>query len=210
MKNKFLISLTITHAVLLLGCNLGETSKLEKSLKVVIKENDCLIGLKSTKTNNTKHLVLTTKCENNSSLFYGKVLFDYISNINKDGLYFDNYTIENNSNQEIISFNKDEWRVILDKEKLFNKVVNKLENKNFKDCYELLADEIKTQIEFEDFKSSIVPLINDNYKQFEGLTLLSQEGKKYISFSRTNGINRVIITFLLDLDDDVIYGYSSN
>lgn len=206
MKSRFLIILTLLQ--ILSSCDLGETAKLDSCLKATIHENNCSIALKSTNTNNQKDLILTTQCESDSILFYGKVLYDFVSNLSKEKVHFDNYSIQNNSSQELLSFDKNEWEIISAKKKLFDKVVDGLQNRNYKKMYDLLNVEIKSQLSYEDIKATIEPSLKSKYNKFEGLTLMSVDGEKYISLSRTNGKHRILITFSFAKSIDTIYGYS--
>ncbi|AEA43380.1 hypothetical protein [Fluviicola taffensis] len=208
MKNKFLIILAIAQVIFFSSCNLKETSILDKSLKTTIDENSCLIALKSTSDNNKRNVVLTTQCESDSILFYGKVLYDFVSNLSKEGVHFDNYSIQNISNQELVSFDKNEWIIISAKRKIFDKIVDELQTKNYKKMYALLSTEIKSKISYEDMKSNVKTLLKSKYNKFEGLSLMSVNGEKYISLSRTNGKNRILITFSFEKSNDKVYGYS--
>jgi hypothetical protein len=206
MKYKFLIILTFIQ--FLSSCDLGESAKLEKCLKATIYENNCSITLNRINTNIKKDLVLTTQCENDSILFYGKVLYDFVLNLSKEKIHFDNYSILNNSKQELISFKDIEWGIISEKRDFFNKVVDGLEAKNYKKLYDLLSLKVKSQFSYEAFKRTIEPSLKKKYDKFEGFTLLFVDGDKYISFSKTNGKHRILITLSFEKSVDIIYGYS--
>jgi hypothetical protein len=206
MKYKFLIILTLIQ--FLSSCDLGENAKLEKCLKATIYENNCSITLNRINTNNKKDLVLTSQCENDSILFYGKLLYDFVLNLSKEKIHFDNYSILNNSKKELISFNNIEWGVISEKIDFFNRVVDGLEAKNYKKIYDFLSLEVKSQISYEDFKKTLDSSIKTKYDKFEGFTLLTVDGKKYICLSTTNGKYRILITLSFEKYIDIIYGYS--
>jgi hypothetical protein len=206
MKYKFLIILTFIQ--FLSSCDLGENAKLEKCLKATIYENNCSITLNRINTNNKKDLVLTSQCENDSILFYGKLLYDFVLNLSKEKIHFDNYSILNNSKKELISFNNIEWGVISEKIDFFNRVVDGLEAKNYKKIYDFLSLEVKSQISYEDFKKTLDSSIKTKYDKFEGFTLLTVDGKKYICLSTTNGKYRILITLSFEKYIDIIYGYS--
>lgn len=166
-----------------------------------------MIGLKSTSENNSKKLLLTTQCKNTSALFFGKVIFDFAINAGKENLHFDEYSIQTSSNQEIVSINDSELKIILKKKKLFDEVVDDAQRKNFKMTYKLLRDEIKAETNYEQFVSAIEPNLKINYVEFDGFVLNSENGEEYITFSRSNGKKRIIVSFFLDSSDTIV-GYS--
>ena len=207
MKNKIVIILS--KLLVLASCNFGDTSQLDKCLKATIKENNCFIALTAEEVADIKSVKLKTQCINDSALFYGKVMYDFLMNTNTENLYFDRYLIFSSSDQEILSFDKIESMIILEKKKLFDKLISDIKNKSFKNVYQLFSYEIKNESNFEEFVSQIEPLIVKGYKTFEGFTIVSEAGQKYLSFAMSNnGNNRIIITFLMDFSKDDIYGYS--
>ena len=189
------------------SCNISETASLDKCLKATIEENNCMIALKSSERKGVKTLLLNTQCGNYSNMFYGKVLYDFRMNAKREKLYFDNYSIQNNL-QDIFSLTKDEFEIILDKKKDFDKTVDELhENDKLRKIYDRLDIKIQGHLKYSDFEL-VTGKIRPTYDQFEGFTLIELEDGRYVTMSKTNAKNRVLITYSLTPSQNTIFGFS--
>ncbi|MES2800196.1 MAG: hypothetical protein V4638_09290 [Bacteroidota bacterium] len=204
-RKKLIIYITL---LVVSSCNQQNTAKLEEALKTTIKQNNCYFKLKE--NNNTKEIEIQSQCDNDLRLFYGKVLFDFIQNLENEKLVFNNYTIKDSNGSTIQSFTRNHFFEVKKRKILFDKLTEDVQKGQILTLYNLFTSELKNSISKEKLTSEINKLSFENNHQFEGLDVFSNTNIDYVGFSSIiGGKSRFTTTFSMEQVDS-IYGFTIN
>ena len=69
----------------------------------------------------------------------------------------------------------------------------------------MLDENLQSQLSLVDFEATVLNSAKANYNTFEEFVFDEVNYEDYISFSQSNGMNRILLSFALDTSDTV-YG----
>lgn len=203
MINKFFI-IGFSLFVISSCINNSKLSLVTGIIKEISVVNDCPISFEIVE-NKTSELILNFECDDNQDgVKYGYLLLEVYSRLDIQKATFEKYSVKRKG-EIIFDLTLKEMQEIKKLRILFENNVTLLKDKDYTQFYNRFGNEIKEMYSKAELTKNFDKLLASEY-YFQGFTVSSFKGEKYVLFKSINKNQYIILSFKLNGNsDNIIY-----